>query len=560
MERQPSSLDCDVLLLGFEEWENLGLRSIAAYLLQHGIRVKVQTLHASKEEILATISRENPDIVGFSLIFQRMLFDFAALITLLRQAGIRAHFTMGGHFPSIEPQATLEAIPELNSVVRGEGEHTLLELYRRLHQPESWAEIRGLAFRRSRAQGEDILINPPRPKIKELDSLPFPIRGGQLPSVRGLGLCSILASRGCHYDCSFCSIHQFYGESPGPRRRARSPANVGQEMAELYHERDMHIFVFEDDDLFMRGRVQRQWIDSLVQELKHRGIADQILWRVSCRVDDVDPEPISRMMEAGLMSVYIGIESGNEQGLEIYNKHYTVDDIHQAIAKLRGVGIPFEFGFMILNPYTTFATLKEDIAFLKEIGRSGRAVVEFTKMAPYAGTPIARRLEQEGRLAGTLAAPDYTYLDPRLDLFQTFVTAAFHVRNFDDGGLAERLRFAKLDASIVRKFFSDKYDADAYSAAIQELIRRSNELALEKMSMAASFMEARTEDQIMDQWLFMEQLVREEKIEEARLSAALDWLMACFGADVVLPEHSHAFEKSDPVLAESAHPFEFLPQ
>lgn len=534
MERQPASRDCDVLLLGFEEWENLGLRSIAAFLLQHGVKAKVQTLHASKEEILAAIGRENPEIVGFSLIFQRMLFDFADLIAFLRQAGIRAHFTMGGHFPSIEAQATLESIPGLNSVVRGEGEYTLLELFHRLHQPDTWEQIQGLAFRRS--QGGEIRINPPRTKIKDLDSLPYPIRGDRLPTLRGLGLCSILASRGCHYDCSFCSIHQFYDESPGPRRRARSPANVAQEMEQLFHERGMRLFIFEDDDLFMRGRVQRQWIDSLVQELKHRGIADQILWRVSCRVDDVDPEPISQMMEAGLMSVYIGIESGNEQGLKTYNKHYTVDDIHQAIAKLRGVGIPFEFGFMILNPYTTFATLREDIAFLKEIGRDGHAVVEFTKMAPYAGTPIARRLQREGRLAGTLAAPDYAYLDSRLDLFQLFLTAAFHFRNFEDRGLAERLRFAKLDAAIVRKFFSDKYDAQAYNAAIQELIRRSNEVALEKMSMAASFMETRTEAQIMDQWLFMEHLVQEEKAEEAQLSAALDWLMACFWADVLPTE------------------------
>jgi len=548
MKQLPASRECDVLLLGFEEWENLGLRSIAAFLLQQGVKAKVQTLHASREEILASLRRENPAIAGFSLIFQRMLFDFADLIAFLRDAGVGAHFTMGGHFPSIEPQATLEAIPGLDSVVRGEGEHTLLALFRRLNQPGGWGAIPGLAFRLKEA-GE-IQITPPRPKIRDLDSLPFPIRAEQLPSVRGLGLCSILASRGCHYDCSFCSIHRFYDESPGPRRRTRSPANVAQEMEHLFHERGIRLFVFEDDDLFMRGRIQRQWIDDLVQELKQRGIADQILWRVSCRVDDVDPEPISRMMEAGLMSVYIGIESGNEQGLKIYNKHYTVDDIHRAIAKLLDVGIPFEFGFMVLNPYTTFATLKEDIAFLKEIGRDGNTVVEFTKMAPYAGTPIAQRLGQEGRLAGTLAAPDYAYLDPRLDLFQIFLSAAFHVRNFDDRGLAERLRFAKLDSCITRKFFSDRYDAPAYSAAVQELIRLSNEVALEKMSMAASFMEARTQDQIMDQWLLVEQLVQEAKIEEARLESALDWLMACFGADVALPEYSQPFENIVPALAE----------
>jgi anaerobic magnesium-protoporphyrin IX monomethyl ester cyclase len=538
MDRHPPARGCDVLLLGFEEWENLGLRSIAAYLLQNGIEAKVQTLHAAREELLASIRWENPKVVGFSLIFQRMLFEFADLIAYLRQEGIRAHFTMGGHFPSIEPRATFESTPGLDSIVRGEGEFTLLELCRRLGKPDTWPEIQGLAYRRQQDGTETIRINAWRPKIPDLDALPPPVRSARLPTMRGLGLCSVAASRGCYYDCSFCSIHRFYAESPGPRRRARSPANVAQEMESLFHERGIRIFIFEDDDLFMRGRVQRQWIEGLVQELKQRGIADQILWRVSCRVDDVDSHLISQMMQAGLMSVYIGIESGNEEGLRIYNKHYGVDDIRQAVAKLRSLGIRFEFGFMVLNPYTTFDTLLEDIAFLDEIGQDGQAVVEFTKMAPYAGTPIASQLEQEGRLVGTLAAPDYAFLDPRLGLFQLFLSAAFHVRNFDDHGLAERLRFAKLDTSVVDKFFPGRYDAKAYSGAIQDLIRRSNAAAVEKLGMAARFMQSHTKEQIIEHWPLVEHLVLEEKAEEWELGKELDHVSQSFGAGggLVVPQ------------------------
>ncbi len=518
---------CDVLLLGFEEWENLGLRFIAAYLLQNGVRAKVHPLGAPKEEILATILHEQPKIVGFSLIFQRMLFDFAGLITFLRASGVRAHFTIGGHFPSIEPQATLESIPGLDSVVRGEGEHTLLELYNRRQQPETWEQILGLAYR----AGPDgpIQANPPRPKIQDLDSLPFPIRSKWMPTHRGLGLCSVLASRGCYYDCSFCSIQTFYGEAPGPRRRARSPAHIATEMEQLFRQRGMRLFIFEDDDLFMRGRVQRQWIDEFVRELKQRGIADEILWRVSCRVDDVDPELLGRMMEAGLMSVYIGIESGSEQGLTTFNKHYSVDDIYSALAELRSIGVPFEYGFMILHPDATFHTLREDIAFLKAISGDGEAIVQFTKMLPYAGTPINRRLQEQGRLAGTLDAPDYGYLDSRLNLFQLFLSQAFHTRNFDDKGLSERLRFAKLDVAVVRKFFSDQYSAEAYAASVRELIRRSNEEALEKMSMAVRFMAERTQSEIIDDWLALALLTQEEKAAEVQLSAVLERLMTYHG-------------------------------
>ncbi|MBN1136216.1 MAG: B12-binding domain-containing radical SAM protein [Anaerolineae bacterium] len=532
MKPQPAAPTCDLLLLGYEEWENLGLRYIAAFLLENGVRARVHPLGAPPEQILDLIRRENPAIVGFSLIFQRMLPDFAGLIAYLRANGVRAHFTIGGHFPSIEPQLTLQTIPGLDSVVCGEGELTLLELFRRLPQPGAWDQIKGLAFRD--APDGSIHLTPPRPKIPDLDSLPYPVRAERMPTHRGLGLCSILASRGCYYDCSFCSIQTFYGQSPGPRRRARSPANVAAEMEQLFHQRGMRLFVFEDDDLFMRGRVPRQWIDGLVRELKQRDLADHILWRVSCRVDDVDPEPIAAMMEAGLMSVYIGIESGNNHGLETFNKHYTVDDIHRALAQLRAIGVPYEYGFMVLSPDTTFATLREDIAFLKEISAGGEAVLQFTKMLPYSGTPINRRLQREGRLAGDLAAPDYDYLDPRLGLLQLFFSEAFHDRNFDPKGLAERLRFAKLDVAVVRKYFSAQYDAQAYAAAVRDLIRRSNEEALEKMSMAVHFMASRTQAEIVGDWLALELLVQEEKRVEAQLSAALEWLMASYDSQAEL--------------------------
>jgi radical SAM superfamily enzyme YgiQ (UPF0313 family) len=523
--KKPSSIDqiCDVLLLGFEDWENLGLRYIAAYLSEHRIKVQILPLTRSKDDILSFIQRSNPKLIGFSLIFQRMLNDFADLINYLRVHGVKTHITIGGHFPSTEPEAAMAAIPGLDSIIKGEGEETLLELFNHRHRPDEWEQIQGLVFRNQHNGG--IQINPPRSKIEPLDSLPFPIRSNDLPKIRGLGLCSILASRGCYYDCSFCSIHTFYAEMPGPRRRTRTPENVVDEIEQLFHQRDMRIFVFEDDDLFMRGRIQREWIDGLVNELKRRGLAKQILFRVSCRVDDVDPEPIEKLMGAGLRSVYIGIESGNNLGLQTFNKHYNVEDIHRSLVILREFGVPYEYGFMMLHPDATFDTVQEDIEFLKEISAYGDAVLQFTKMLPYSGTPINRRLKKEGRLIGCLAALDYKFLDPRLDLYQLFLSEAFHVRNFDPKGLSEQLRFAKLDVSLVKKFFAAKYDANEYASAVRELIRRSNEEALEKMSMAIHFMADRSQEEIINNWWILEQLVYEEKAVEAQLTAALDWLM-----------------------------------
>jgi radical SAM superfamily enzyme YgiQ (UPF0313 family) len=513
---------CDVLLIGYEEVENLGLRSIASFLSKHNVRVRIVPCDKfSQLEILSIIRDEKPKIVGFSLIFQRMLHEFAGLISYLRQNGVSAHFTIGGHFPTFEYGSVLELIPELDSVVRGEGEETLLELFKRIDNPKSWFKIKGLVYRRN---GE-IVVNPPRPLIQNLDDLPFPLRD-TITKHRGVGVCPILASRGCYYNCSFCSIQSFYAESPGPKRRSRSPGNVVREMEMLFRESDVRVFIFEDDDFVMKGRANRQWIKDFLHELRKRNLDEEILWRISCRIDDVDTELFEDMIDAGLMSIYLGIESGNDMGLKIYNKHYTVGDVYNAIDALRKLKLPFEFGFMILNPYSTFDTVKEDVAFLKKVNEKSDSVIQFTKMVPYAGTPIARKLREEGRLTGTIEAPDYTYEDPRLELLQLFFTQAFHHRNFDRDGIVERLRFAKFDAIILEKFFGDEHDVEHYKRTVSELIRKANEVCLENMSMAVNFMERYSEEEILDNWWFLDGLVMEQRYMDLQIMHALNRIMS----------------------------------
>jgi radical SAM superfamily enzyme YgiQ (UPF0313 family) len=295
-------------------------------------------------------------------------------------------------------------------------------------------------------------------------------------------------------------------------------------MEQLFYKRDIRIFIFEDDDFVMKTPSCQQWIEDFVEGLK-RKISNQILWRISCRIDDIDSELIKKMQEVGLMNVYIGIESGNNEGLKIYNKHYTVNDIHQKLAIMQNLKMPFEFGFMIFNPYCTFDTIKKDIIFLKEIGRSGQTVVHFTKMVPYAGTAIHHQLKKEGRLKGTIDSPDYTYIDPRLDLLQLFFTQTFHFRNFDNNGLVERLRYAKLDAIVLKKFFSHKYDTEQYSKSIQDLIRQSNDVCLDTMSLAVNFMKRLDESEIFNHWQFLETLIQEEKSIEIQITSSLDYLM-----------------------------------
>jgi anaerobic magnesium-protoporphyrin IX monomethyl ester cyclase len=522
-----SSDGCDVLLVGYEDEENLGLRYIAAYLSEHGVSVGIEPYNGadSHRKVFERIVRDKPSLVGFSIIFQRMLYDFGELADYLRDNGVSAHFTCGGHFPTVEAEKTLKAIPALDSVIRHEGEETLLELFEELERPERWPGVSGFVYR----EDGGTRVNPPRPLIEDLDALPYPTRGAPYLKVRGLNVASITASRGCYYDCSFCSVQTFYREPPGPMRRSRSPENVVDEMEKLFYENGIRIFIFKDDDISTTGKRQGEWIERFATELEKRKLTDEILFRMSCRVDEFDEGKLARFKDVGLTALYLGIESGNEQGLKTYNKRYSVADVRSSLDVLRRLEIPFEFGFMIFEPGTTPATMAEDVAFLKDACSDGWTVVDFTKMFPYAGTPIARKLEDEGRLRGTLASPDYEYEDRRVSLLQAFFSQAFHFRNFEGAGLVSRLRTAKFDAAIVEKFFYGEYDAEAYAESVRELIKRDNAEVLETMSLAVRFAAERDETEMADKWDVLRYFEEGFIAAERHITAELDRLMAAYG-------------------------------
>ncbi|MCE8424089.1 MAG: radical SAM protein [Candidatus Methanoperedens sp.] len=448
-----------------------------------------------------------------------MLTDFKGLIEYLRDNGVTSHFTMGGHFPTIEFQKVLDMIPGLDTVVRHEGEETLLELYRNLHSPDLWGQIRGIAYR----IGSNVEVTPPRPLIKDLDSLPFPTRNSEPRTNMGLGMASVLASRGCYYNCTFCSIKEFYKDAPGLRRRSRSPPNVAKEINQLF-EKGTRIFNFRDDDFSLKGS-QKKWNDEFALELNKKGLADQILWRISCRCDEVDAEMINMLKEVGLAFIYLGIESGSNQGLITFNKHYEVDEVYRTLEILEMTKMNFEYGFMLLNPDTDFNSIKENIYFLNELGKDGRAVVHFTKMLPYAGTPIARRLKKEDRLKGTLVSPDYNYTDSRIDLFEVFLTQSFHHMLFASQGLVNKLQFAQFNSVVLDKFYFYLFDTQAYSESIKNITKKCNDCTIETITRAEKFMENKSYEDILQNWHVLKDMTEQTLNAQSRIEAELDSML-----------------------------------
>jgi anaerobic magnesium-protoporphyrin IX monomethyl ester cyclase len=463
-----------VMLIGFLHQGNLGLGYLAATLRQQGYRVLVFDFEKDPEEIVSATRSNNPILIGFSLIFQFYIHQFGDLVRYLRKHGVTCHFTMGGHFPSLSYQHTLDLVPELDSVVRFEGELTLLELVESLSAGEDWRRIQGIAYRND----ERVIANPLRPLVSNLDQFPYPERDFQPETVLGHRAMPLVASRGCARTCSFCSIHTFYRAAPGKVVRTRQPARVVEEMSQLHEERGITIFLFQDDDFPLFGPVWRRWTMEFLDHLHRSGLPGRAIWKINCRADAVDPELFRAMRDAGLYLVYMGLESGSEEGLDTLNKKITVEQNLRAVRILKKIGLMFEFGFMMFDPSSTFAAIEDNVHFLRAIVGDGNAAAVFCRMLPYDGTPIKEELERAGRLRGDVCNPDYDFLDPRIEDLCNVLSRLVHVTGWIHGyrPLSPQLNWAWNEVAVLERLFPPLSGMKGYKQKLKNITKASNDL------------------------------------------------------------------------------------
>jgi anaerobic magnesium-protoporphyrin IX monomethyl ester cyclase len=461
-----------VVLIGFRRAGNLGLGYLASTLRARGYQVEILEFEDTFETILSAIRRHDPILVGFSLIFQFYVNRYAVMIRALRSHGVTAHFTMGGHFPTLSYSHTMDLIPELDSVVRFEGELTLLELTDALGLGQDWHAIHGIAYR----QGADIVATDLRPLLSNLDELPYPDRSVEPAMMLGRRVVQMLASRGCIRTCSFCSIHMFYRSAPGKVVRTRKPADVAREMRRLHDERGATIFSFQDDDFPVFGRVWQRWAREFVAELYRNDLPGRIIWKINARADSVDSVLFAEMRDAGMYMVYMGLESGSDEGLVTLNKSITVEQNLNAVGILKQLGLVFDFGFMLLDPSSTFESVLENVTFLRRIVGDGYMAAEFCRMIPYDGTPIKEQLARQGRLRGDVCNPDYDFLDSRLTDFYVVVNELLNMTGWIHGlrALSPQLKYAWSEVAVIERLYPTVRDLPTYRAKLQSLTRASN--------------------------------------------------------------------------------------
>lgn len=366
-----------------ESFPHPGLAYIAALLKSHGHQIKILDYNLHGPNPIQEFFREDYDLIGLSATS----FTFRQALEIARQ--IKAEdknmiTVLGGPHVPLGMESVLA--PEIDYAIYGEGEFTVLELVdllekRRQPQFAELDAIAGLIYK----NGNGSTINPPRPRLAELDRLPFP--AFELFDMDQYGIYPLLTSRGCPFGCSFCSIKAIWGT----QWRARSPENI---VAEIEHAR--RSFAWERkpfnilDDSF---NVEPERVGRFCDLLIHKGL--NIKWfSAGFRADRVSLPLALKMKEAGCVAVSVGIESANDEVLEKIEKKETMAEIAAGIDNLVQAGIPVQGQFMIGNIGDTLETVKKSFAF----ARAQRfANVGFYMALPYPKTKLWDYVNEKGR-------------------------------------------------------------------------------------------------------------------------------------------------------------------
>jgi anaerobic magnesium-protoporphyrin IX monomethyl ester cyclase len=472
-----------VLLVGAELEENLALRYLAASVEKSGHSWDVATFDGWSDtgRVLDAVQRRRPDLIGLSVAFQRRAHEFGMLARTLRQAGYDGHVTAGGHFPTFAYRELLERYPEIDSVVRHEGEATLPELATAVAagRPDL-ASVDGLACRDDRGC---IRTTHPRALARDLDAVPLPKRFGAAPLHLGIPAAFLVGSRGCYGNCAFCCINAFTRDAGGPKYRARSPENLADEIALLRRDRGARMLVFHDDDFFTRRPApDRVRMRRLRESLERRGV-DDVALVVKARPDDLDAEAFDELERIGLLRVYIGIEAGCTQGLATLGRGVDLAANERALTFLRQRDVYACFNMLIFDPDTTLASLRQSLGFLR---RHADVPMNFCRTEVYVGTPLEARLRAEGRLRGDVFGWDYAISDPATQRAFRVFSQAFLDRNFRCDGLMNSNLGLGYHLHLLRHFYP-RLLTSSIRELTEHVVREVNLDCVEQMERIVQF-------------------------------------------------------------------------
>ncbi|MHA2363725.1 MAG: B12-binding domain-containing radical SAM protein [Candidatus Hodarchaeales archaeon] len=367
----------------------LGLGYIAAVLEDAGFKGKVKILDsraigATLDTLRHVIRRWKPNIVGLQI--KTPNFSDAVKATKICKEENVEYVIWGGHHasPLAEECASINGV---DIVFRGEAEYTFRDFVIAIEEGRNWKNIPGITFLDKFGLPKS---TPNAPLIKNINELPFPARhllpmdkyrifGSSFPAT------TMITSRGCPYNCEFCSVSSFYGA----KWRTRSPENIAAEMSELADEGLMAVaFV---DDLFFISRKRVYKICKAISDIRK-----EIYWGATIRPDRSDFKMLSTMRKTGCRLVFAGVETYDQNILDSVKKGTKIHEIEDFFHLTKKANLDtlasFSFGF----PGETRDTIRKTIRWAIDVLDPSLAI--FTISTPYPGTPFFSQMDAMGKI------------------------------------------------------------------------------------------------------------------------------------------------------------------
>jgi radical SAM superfamily enzyme YgiQ (UPF0313 family) len=318
------------------------------------------------------------DLVGISTITSTAPRAYA-IADRVRTMGIPV--LMGG--PHVT-YLTEEALEHADFVVRGEGEAALTAFIDAWEKGIDYADVPNLSFK---GETGTVVHNPMAPRAADLDLIPFPDLSLLRPEAKGLKHMTsipVLTSRGCPFDCSFCSVTGMFGR----KYRFRSTENIMEELR-LYSGRKAAIF-FYDDNFAADPKRTRDLCEAIIREKL------KITWTTQVRADVTrDPELVGLMKKSGCHTVYIGFESVNPDALEDMKKKQTVAEIGTAVKVFRRHRINIHGMFVLGFDQDDWRSVRKTVRFAK---RARLMSTQFLILTPLPGSAFYDKISAENRI------------------------------------------------------------------------------------------------------------------------------------------------------------------
>lgn len=443
-----------VLLAGPDFEENLSIRYLSASLLAAGYETVLIPFNSFDDVPTIANAAEHADIVGLSMCFQSRAGEFLRLAELIKSRNPKKLIVAGGHYASCAAEPLLAHHSELDVIVIHEGERTLAEIADAVPKlDQHLPEIAGIAYH----DGRQVRFTPPRRTLDDLDTLAFPDRRGPIHFIAGVPTSYMMGSRGCYGSCAYCCITTLHRMAPGKRFRQRNAERIADEMYALYHDRGTRQFVFHDDNFLVPSEsLNLARISAFEKALKARGMED-IALVIKCRPADANRKVLRRLKGLGLVRVFLGVESATEQGLSALDRVQRVDDSIRALETCRSLDISAQFTLMIFHPDATIDTLRSDLAFMRRFSANP---LNFCRAEIYSGTPLEKRMIDQGRARGDYLAREYSLADPAADLACEIALDLFYTRCWSNGSLMQNAIGLDHMSAVVKRLYGKPRQSD----------------------------------------------------------------------------------------------------